>query len=375
MSNIIAEARVYQTFESREALNLAYRAFLYPNTTKLTDTAITVYKCIAAHSLKVLGVCFAGIDYIVEMTGLSKSSVMRSLKTLEKEFGAIKRIARPRKKGRQVSNFIVVQPQDTSFLTGVTPGDDNQNDTRPIPDEASDDGRSEAKSGAEAVDLKPCSLRGIEKNRLNNVDAHAPSVRVEPLDLIPDYVPREFAQHTLSVYESQPTFVLELWHKVREAGRKLKRSIDVIGALKAFTELDFRRRRGQIRGDAANYFFGVLVRMFGDENAKRAATPTNDGANPADDTVHGNSVGEPQEPSMKPAADAGNIVHYYDLGPKDSEVYVSNGASFIDEHEEDRGVWSVSDLQAKFDAMFGRGDDHKAQLAAASSRIRAGDHA
>lgn len=363
MSNIIAEARVYQSFESREALNLAYRAFLYPNKSKLTDAAIKVYEHLAAHSLKVLGVAFAGIDYIVEKTGLSKSSVMRALKTLEKEFGAIKRIARPRKKGRQVSNFIVMQPQDAFILPDVTPGDDTQNDTRPVADEASGDGRSGAKSGAEAVDLKPCSIRGKEKNRLNNVDAHAPSVRVEPLDLIPDYVPREFASTAMAIYSTQPLMVLELWHKVREAGRKLKREIDWRGAIKAFTEMRYRLGKRQIRGSVENYFFGVLVRMFGDDNANRAVTKPNDGANPADDIVRDCSAREPQETSTQPAADAGNVVHHYEVGPKDSEIYTSNSASFIEDNEEDRGRRTLTDVFAKMPKP--QEESHRAQRDAA----------
>lgn len=116
--------REQQRFKNKKELDLHVRSFLYKRKAALSEGTIGVLTFIWRHAVKYPGVAFPKRATIVQGTGLSESTVIRSLRCLVQE-GLIMKVATKKPNGRQGGNLLVFLPQTDVFL----PSDDTPPDT------------------------------------------------------------------------------------------------------------------------------------------------------------------------------------------------------------------------------------------------------
>ncbi|PGR08528.1 helix-turn-helix domain-containing protein [Priestia megaterium] len=102
-------AKQYRTFDNVEHLNYAVRKHLYHNKHQLNKTAIDVFKLLARHAVKYVGVAYLKIETIAKAIDKHRSTVMRALKVLA-ELNIIEKLTQYRPKtGGNGANIYVIQ--------------------------------------------------------------------------------------------------------------------------------------------------------------------------------------------------------------------------------------------------------------------------
>lgn len=129
-------AKRFACFGSIESLNTAVRQHLYNKKHLLTPSAITVLKTLARHATKFKGVAFLKIATIVELTGLSRSTVIRALNLLDRLGIVLKRHVMRPVSGGNGANVYVIQRYRSSDTPVMTPRPEREtgNKTSPEPD-------------------------------------------------------------------------------------------------------------------------------------------------------------------------------------------------------------------------------------------------
>lgn len=259
MSNIYAEIKAHQSFDTVAELDKAVRAFLYRFKHELTPSAVAVLKYVWRHSCKVVGVSFAKIAYITAGVTVSRRTVIRAINQLE-EYGIIKRVPTVRPNGKRGVNLLVIHPVEGTDLPDVSPQADTANVTAPKADKPNDGAANEVPAGGET--LNKHSLLCKNKKIRNNYEVPRPFVAaVQPFASVADMWRRTVIAHKASGLSAPLKAVVHT----------------AVGAFKAAVSA---WRAGRVRKGLAAYYYGTLAAMLaverrrevGEELAAEAAT-------------------------------------------------------------------------------------------------------
>lgn len=237
---IIAEARQHQHFSSVQQMDRSVRAFLAVHGPALSSGTVAVLRFVTAHSCKVVGVCWARVDYIAQKAGVSRRTVQRALNVLE-AFGIIKRVPTQKANGQRGVNLIVIQPFYAQVDAGV--------DAYPKPEKARQEAKNkrsqQAETKGQAVKTKHEEKNVQEKNEKATFNIPAQFIRVAK-------------QHGMSA--------IKLWAKVRLAARKMSldpAAADVVSVAVKTLKHNLRSLRdGKVYGDFFGYFYRSMIHQL-----------------------------------------------------------------------------------------------------------------
>jgi DNA-binding transcriptional regulator GbsR (MarR family) len=148
----------FANFKTIESLNTSIRQHLYNKKHELTPSAITVFKQLARYATKYTGVAFLKIATVMEITGFSRSTVIRALKLLQALGIVLKRHMMRPVSGGNGANMYVIQ----SYVP-VEKTVKNVSDTPPVTPREGDEtpentGDSNTNSEPETlINLNPCN--------------------------------------------------------------------------------------------------------------------------------------------------------------------------------------------------------------------------
>ncbi|MYL39130.1 helix-turn-helix transcriptional regulator [Halobacillus litoralis] len=109
----------HQRFQTKQELDRHVRSYLYQRKPFLSEGTREVLRYVWRHAVKFPGVAFPKRSTIVSAVRCSESTVVRALRTLEKE-GLIERVQTKKPNGRQGVNLIVFLPQPDVFFLLMT---------------------------------------------------------------------------------------------------------------------------------------------------------------------------------------------------------------------------------------------------------------
>lgn len=241
--------REHQRFKNKSELDQHVRSFLYKRKMYLSSGTMDVLTFLWRHAVKYPGVAFPKRATVVKATGLSESTVVRSLRCLVKE-GLVEKLTSKKPNGRQGVNLIVFLPQKDVFL----PSEDTPRDT--LPD-------TPQKSGNPHQD-KPQPI--ISNEETENKQRKASISKSVPFDrtFLPSFIPSSF------ITTSQPFIgvdqILPAWRTVQSAYRQVKLDMPVEAYLnvviETFKQAVFAYKNGMVRTDLLRYFYGGLMEKF-----------------------------------------------------------------------------------------------------------------
>lgn len=237
---IIAEARQHQHFSSVQQMDRSVRAFLAVHGPALSSGTVAVLRFVTAHSCKVVGVCWARVDYIARKAGVSRRTVQRALNVLE-AFGIIKRVPTQKANGQRGVNLIVIQPFYARVDAGV--------DAYPKPEKA----RQEAKNKrSQHVETKGQAVK--TKHEEKNVQETNEKATLN--------IPLQFVR----VAKQNGQSAVKLWTKVRLAARKMgldPAAADIVQvAVKTLRHNLRSLRDGKVYGDFMGYFYRSMIHQL-----------------------------------------------------------------------------------------------------------------
>lgn len=245
------EMKKLQSFENVVAMNEAIRGFLYTYKHELTPSAINVLKTVSRYACKIVGVAFLKVDTIAKLTGSSKRTVQRALKTLE-SYGVIERKATIRERGGSGHNVYVIRAVDGAVIPHGTP----QMSFREEVESVGVPSVEQSKVSSETVIAKTSPSKRINK-RINVKDVQLDE------SFTPSNVPQEFIGATAPFYRSADV-IYRLWKRVLIAYKKSEVSIPVEEAevlndvIKAFKESIFAQKASKIRNTFEGYFYRIV---------------------------------------------------------------------------------------------------------------------
>lgn len=148
----------FSNFKTIESLNTSIRQHLYNKKHLLTNSSITIFKRIARYAAKYKGVAFLKIATIIELTGFSRSTVIRALKLLQQLGIVLKRHVMRPVRGGNGSNMYVIQSyvpvaKNTSDTPPVTPREDVENVDGTSPDGVENDAETKIIKSLDNKDL------------------------------------------------------------------------------------------------------------------------------------------------------------------------------------------------------------------------------
>ncbi|WP_394218907.1 helix-turn-helix domain-containing protein [Halobacillus trueperi] len=239
----------HQRFKDKKELDLHVRSFLYKRKAALSEGTIKVLTFIWRHAVKFPGVAFPKRATIVKGTGLSESTVVRSLRCLVAE-KLIEKVTTKKPNGRQGGNLIVFLPQPDLFL----PTDDTPSDTLPDTPQKTE---TPQQDNPQAIKSTPETERKQGESSFSNVVTFDAT-------FLPSFIPPSFIE------TSQPFVgveqVLPAWRTVQSAFKQWKLQqpiehyIDKIN--ETFRQAVFAYKKGMVRTELLRYFYGGLMEVF-----------------------------------------------------------------------------------------------------------------
>lgn len=264
-----SEARQYQTFLTKEALNHSIKNWRYDHKHKIPESWNNILDLLASHALKIIGVAFPAIDYIEKKAGVSERTVFRALKGLEK-LQIIKRIPRFDENGGQIPSFYTILPYISEKLAGknkVTPPCDT-GDMAPGGETSNTDNQRDEPTFSDTETLSSDStISDRYKKRINVQDVSNSLDTDEKLDytFVPKYIPLEFTM-LVKRYFDDAHRIKKFWSLIVAGFRRYKMEIDIELAIEAFKDTVFAKKdtRREIRTSFDRYFWGVLEKKIAD---------------------------------------------------------------------------------------------------------------
>ncbi|MCA1023762.1 helix-turn-helix transcriptional regulator [Halobacillus litoralis] len=237
----------HQRFQTKQELDRHVRSYLYQRKAFLSEGTREVLRYVWRHAVKFPGVAFPKRSTIVSAVRCSESTVVRALRTLEKE-GLIERVQTKKPNGRQGVNLIVFLPQPDLFL----PSDDTPGDTLP----------DTPPSFTTSSGSKPRSSKTLQETKRNQRKASFSNI--DPLDHshLPSFIPIPFIEAARPFLS--PPDVLKAWRTVESAARQL----DVDGSayisevVTTFKQAVFAWKHGWVKKGLFPYFYGGLIKQI-----------------------------------------------------------------------------------------------------------------
>ncbi|MFJ5624216.1 helix-turn-helix domain-containing protein [Peribacillus loiseleuriae] len=249
----------YQSFETIEEMDQSVRGFLYKHKAELSEGTNKVLLFIWRHSVKVVGVSFAKYDYIAINVQLSRRTVIRAVKMLEK-FGIIKKIPTAKMNGKQGVNIIVIQTfqKIDDLKNNVSP----QAVTVPVTANKTENKQSSLCE----IQLKPNNVtekgnRPQQAEESTSQEKENPSIQQE-LDesFLPESIHKEFVQAAKPFFSASAIY--KLWNRVLIAYKKINLDCPLENVMEevvsSFKQTIFAKQIGKIRTSFEGYFYGVL---------------------------------------------------------------------------------------------------------------------
>ncbi|UED76069.1 hypothetical protein [Brevibacillus sp. DP1.3A] len=176
--SMLLEMQPFSYFASKEQLRQSINERVRKLRNELTPSTMSVLDVLRLRSMKVLGVSYLKIETIMALTKLSRASVERAIRKLDK-VGIIKRVTTSRKTGLQGANMYYFLPlNDGVEVTGLDKP--KKPDTQKV--EAP---KQEANTGVFNTPRRP---KETKKNNVNGTHLAKDS------SVIPSYIPKEFAK-------------------------------------------------------------------------------------------------------------------------------------------------------------------------------------
>ncbi|MBX0356770.1 helix-turn-helix domain-containing protein [Halobacillus sp. Nhm2S1] len=239
----------HQRFKDKKELDLHVRSFLYKRKAALSEGTLKVLTFIWRHAVKFPGVAFPKRATIVKGTGLSESTVVRSLRCLVAEH-LIEKVTTKKPNGRQGGNLLVFLPQPDLFL----PSDDTPYDTLPATPQKT---ATPQQDNPQPPKSTPETKKKQWKSSISNV---------VPFDatFLPSFIPASFIETTLPFVGVEQ--VLPAWRTVQSAFKQwkldqpLEHYLDKIN--ETFKQAVFAYKKGMVRTELLRYFYGGLMEVF-----------------------------------------------------------------------------------------------------------------
>ncbi|SDI83258.1 hypothetical protein [Natribacillus halophilus] len=252
-----ADVSTYQSlspFTDVDALNHAIRSHLYDHKHELSRGAVAVFKVIARHTIKTVGVAFLKHDTIAGQAGVSMSTVKRSIQALkERSMIDVHRTTRLRgnaRGGYGHNVYVIHEPSDERAEMNHREKPQKPSVARPQP----------VKKAAEALSFEAGSLSDKKCNIRKDVNGSLDSTYV------PAHVPNPFVIAAKPFYDVNGIY--ELWRLVIKAYKRAKMDVDLHDQDLAHTLAQalkgaiFMEKTGRLRGALAGYFYGACMRIF-----------------------------------------------------------------------------------------------------------------
>ncbi|MBH0229139.1 helix-turn-helix domain-containing protein [Halobacillus yeomjeoni] len=250
-----SEMKKHQTFETVEQLDLHVRSFLRNYKWELSAGNIEILKFIWCHSVKYPGVSFAKVSTIMNATGRSRSTIIRTINRLE-NLELIKRISTRKPNGKQGVNLLIIQPQKQLSI----PTDDTLVDTADETPPKLEGFTSTRVSGA-------FLQQETMKKQRRKLQIHSMNVQqASSVDssFLPSYIPDNF--YTIAHPFMKLEEIVKAWKCVTQAYQKvnlyseLESYMDVV--LDTFKQTVFAYKSGYIKKTFHGYFYGGLIEVF-----------------------------------------------------------------------------------------------------------------
>ncbi|MBN9654237.1 helix-turn-helix domain-containing protein [Halobacillus sp. GSS1] len=238
-----------QRFKDKKELDLHVRSFLYKRKAALSEGTIKVLTFIWRHAVKFPGVAFPKRTTIVKGTGLSESTVVRSLRCLVTE-KLIEKVVTKKPNGRQGGNLLVFLPQPDLFL----PSEDTPHDTLPDTPQKTENPQEDNPQAAKST---PETEKKQRKSSFS---------KVVPFDasFLPSFIPASFIDTSLPFVGVEQ--VLPAWRTVQSAYKQWKLQEPVEHYMDKINETlrqaVFAYKKGMVRTELLRYFYGGMMEVF-----------------------------------------------------------------------------------------------------------------
>ncbi|QQK80728.1 helix-turn-helix domain-containing protein [Salicibibacter cibi] len=241
-------------FTNVEELNRAIRIHLYAHSHELTENAVAVFKLIARHAVKTVGVAFLKYDVMATHLGVSSSTVKRIIRVLkERQMIDVYRTVRQRGKvrgGYGHNVFLIVDPST----------DPSEMNHRSNPENTDASNVQPEQKETEALSFEAGSLSEKKEPRK--------AVANEKLDasFVPAHVPPLFVTAAQPFYDAE--YIYNLWGRAVSAYKYINTDADLMeddivhAIVQAFKGAMFMQKTGRLRGSLAGYFYGACKRIF-----------------------------------------------------------------------------------------------------------------
>lgn len=240
----------YSHFTSREDLISAINQHLGSLKEKLTPATLKVLDAIRMRSKKIYGVAYLKIETIMAITKVSRSSVERAIRKLEK-VRIVKRAATSRKTGLQGANIYYFLPlNDGVELTGLDKPETPEKSKVEAP-------KQEANTGVFNTPKRP---KEAKKNNVNGTHLAKDS------SVVPSYIPKEFANLIQQGF-SCGRVIKQFWGKVvmfkRATGWTRNENVLPIAAdAWEYTKNEYKRDKKEWELDRfLKCFYGTMKRI------------------------------------------------------------------------------------------------------------------
>ncbi|MBB6451045.1 DNA-binding Lrp family transcriptional regulator [Geomicrobium halophilum] len=239
-------------------LNRAIRRHLYVHSHELTENAVAVFKLIARHAVKTVGVAFLKYEVMAAQVGVSSSTVKRIIRVLkERQMIEVHRTVRQRGKvrgGYGHNVFVIVDPST----------DPSEMNHRSIPENTDASNVQPEQKENEALSFEANSL-SEKKEPIRNTRKAVANEKFDA-SFVPTHVPPLFVTAAKPFYDAEGIY--RLWGRAVSAYKYINTDADpmeeaiVHSIVQAFKGAMFMQKTGRLRGSLAGYFYGACKRIF-----------------------------------------------------------------------------------------------------------------
>ncbi|MCA0969240.1 helix-turn-helix domain-containing protein [Halobacillus litoralis] len=246
----LSTIQAYQSFQSVKEMDLHVRSYLKKHKAKLSEGNIAVLTSVWRHSVKFPGVSFAKVDTIMKNTGVSRSTVIRTINRLV-ETRLLQRLKTCKPNGKQGANLLIILPQD-DLLSLV---DDTPVDTLPDTPTKSTQPTS---INAGSLNSEPETKH---KPRVN--EDHSKTVSMDA-SYLPSFIPSSFANLAHSFFPLQE--VERVWRTIVTAYRKVNLTQPLEAYLpqiqETFKQAIYVFKNGKVKASFPSYLYGGMIVAF-----------------------------------------------------------------------------------------------------------------